>query len=132
MVTEYSEKRNGYMTLLHANFMKLAVFLTRKYEHSEITEIDNRISIAESVAYMEANFTKPISIEELAILANISSRHFSRIFRQTYQTTPMKYLTALKMQHASRLLINTTKSITEIAFICGYNDSNYFTKHLVL
>lgn len=128
MVTEYSKKGNSYMTLLHANFMELAVFLTRKYEHSEITEIDNRINIANSVAYMESNFTKPIAIEELAKLANISSRHFSRIFNQTYHTTPINYITALKMQHASTLLINTTKSITEIAYSCGYNDSNYFTR----
>ncbi len=64
----------------------------------------------------------------LAKMSNLSVRHFTRIFRDTYQTSPGNYINNLKMQHACMLLTKTTLNISEVAFQSGFSDSNYFTR----
>ena len=84
--------------------------------------------IALPLAYIETNFTQEITLEELSRMANLSPRYFLRIFQDTYHTTPKAYITQLRIARARTLLTHSGKSITEIAFDCGYSDSNYFSR----
>lgn len=128
MIHEYEQKSDGWKTMLNSYYMMLVVLLSRAYSFSSLDLKSDVLNIAKSVSYMENNYSEPITMEELALRSNLSIRHFTRIFRATYQTTPGNYLLALRMQHACSLLVNTDLSISEIAFECGFNDSNYFTR----
>ncbi|HWT75369.1 MAG TPA: helix-turn-helix domain-containing protein [Mobilitalea sp.] len=128
MVHEYDKKTDGWKTMLNAHFMMLVVLLSRTYSLPASNDKSDVINIAKSVSYMENNYTEDIAIEKLAAQSNISTRHFTRIFHATYQTTPGNYLLLLRMEHACRLLKNTSYSISEIAFQSGFNDSNYFSR----
>jgi AraC-like DNA-binding protein len=103
-------------------------FAVRAYSLPSVTEKSDIINIAKSVSYIETHYTDAITIEELAAMSNLSPRHFTRIFRETYQTTPGNYIIALRMQYACLQLKNTPLNITEIALQSGFNNSNYFTR----
>jgi AraC-like DNA-binding protein len=128
MVQEYERKADGWKTMLNSYYMILVTLLSRAYTLSSFDVKTDVINIAKSVSYMESHYTDPISIEELAMLSNLSVRHFARVFRDTYATTPGNYILTLRMQHACSLLKNTVLTISEIAFQSGFNDSNYFTR----
>ncbi|ADL52800.1 helix-turn-helix domain-containing protein [Clostridium cellulovorans] len=128
MYDEYQSKIRGYQTLIWAYFMELVVFLSRRYTLNNMGEKENLVSIAKSISYIENHFKEQITLTELAEKANISIRHFNRIFNKTYKTTPMNYIMKLRMQHASLLLKESKLSISDIAFESGFNDSNYFTR----
>lgn len=128
MIEEYDKRISGWKTLLSSYFMTLVVLLSRAYDMPSYDMKSDIINIAKSVSYIENNYNDPISVEKLAEMSNLSVRHYSRIFHDTYQTSPSKYIVTLRMQHACRLLVNTSLNISEIAFQSGFNDSNYFTR----
>ena len=128
MLQEYDNKTEGWKTMLDSHFMMLVVLLSRVYNSMPFDVNLGVINIAKSVSYMENNFTSSITIEELALQSSLSVRHFARIFRETYQTTPGNYILLLRMNHACNLLKQTTLSISEVAFQSGFNDSNYFSR----
>jgi AraC-like DNA-binding protein len=128
MVLEYSQKNDGWKTMLNSQFMMLVVLLSRAYSLPSTEEKSDVINIAKSLSYMESCYTDPISTEKLAAMSNLSVRHFTRIFKDTYKTTPGNYILALRVQHACMLLKTTSLNISEIAYNSGFNDSNYFTR----
>lgn len=128
MVHEYGNKAKGWKTLVDAYFMMLVVLLSRAYSMPSPDVKSDIINIAKSVSFIESHYIDPISIEALATKSNLSARHFTRIFRDTYLTTPGNYILSLRMQHACRLLLGSSDSISEVALQSGFNDSNYFTR----
>ncbi len=67
------------------------------------------------------------TLDELAQLCYMSSSTFKREFKKVFSDTPAHYIRLKKLERAASL-IQTTSSITEIAFTCGFNDSSQFSK----
>ena len=66
------------------------------------------------------------SLQELARIAEVSPSYFYKMFQAYTGLTPKVYLDNFKFSEASRLLANTDMSVTEIAFILGFNSTQYF------
>lgn len=128
MLLEYKTRTDGRETLLKASFITLVVMLSRLYSFGSITEKTDIINIARSVSYIESHYTENISIDVLAELSHYSPRHFTRIFNDTYHTTPLNYILELRINHACSLLKGSPLPITNIAVQCGFNDINYFSR----
>lgn len=128
MLNEYRKQAVGYQTCLIAQLLGLAVTLSRRYEKEPMLKDTKGMRIAAPLAYMENNFTREINLKQLADLSNLSTRHFDRIFQDAYHTTPKTYIAQLRMAHARALLARTQMPITDVAFDCGYQDSNYFAR----
>ncbi|MBR1742786.1 MAG: helix-turn-helix domain-containing protein [Lachnospiraceae bacterium] len=129
MVNEYQSGLCGKRTLIESYFLILVTLLSRLYSLPAAQEITApTLNIAKSVSYMESHFTESLSIDEIAEVSNLSSRHFSRLFTATYHLTPGNYLLSLRMQYAASLIRHSRESISEIAFSSGFNDSNYFSR----
>jgi len=128
LIQEYTQKKDGWRTILKSQFMILVVFLSRTYSQTSFTHVSDVINFAKSVSYMEAHFNELITIEALASMSNLSTRHFARIFKATYTIPPINYLVNLRIQHACTLLKDTTLSILDVAYHCGFSDSNYFSR----
>jgi transcriptional regulator GlxA family with amidase domain len=78
--------------------------------------------------YARHNLSRPISVASLAVMAGMSRFHFSRIFCACMGISPMEYLEQMRIEEAVRLLRLKTHPVKEIAFLCGFNDPNYFCK----
>lgn len=78
--------------------------------------------------YMEANYSSPVTLEQLSASVNMSPKYFCRFFYQMTHRTPIDYLNYQRIEHASYQLAATDVSVTEVAYNCGFNDLSYFIK----
>ena len=125
---EYETKLPGYQTMIISLLSQLFTSLSRFYDVSQKSDSKEVVSIANTIAYIENHYNEDLSIEELAQYSGLSSRHFRRIFQRIYSISPTKYMTILRIQAAMKALQNPHLSITEIALLCGFSDSNYFSR----
>jgi len=88
----------------------------------------NSRRVEKTLEYMNQNFDKAITLNEVARLANMSDAAFSRFFKQRTGNTFIDSLTEIRLGHASRMLIDTTQSIAEIAYHCGFNNISNFNR----
>lgn len=124
---EYLTHARGYQTMITCLFLQMVTKLSRLYEvPTKQTETDI-LSLANPAAYIERHFREDISVEKLSEMANMSTRHFRRIFHDIYGISPLKYINSLRIQQAAKLLVSTDLSMTEIAIQCGFSDANYFS-----
>lgn len=79
--------------------------------------------------YMERNYHKPISVEDLADLCSMSGSHFHKLFRQNMQTSPYNYLLQLRISKAKLLLKNGDIPIKAVAHSVGIPSANHFIAH---
>jgi AraC-like DNA-binding protein len=78
--------------------------------------------------YLNKNFEKNISLSEAAKLVNMNEVAFSRFFRARTGQTFIDTLTDIRVGHASRMLIETTQTVNEIAYKCGFNNISNFNR----
>lgn len=76
--------------------------------------------------YTHQNFHCPVSLAEVARLTSMTETAFSRFFKLRTGMTFIDSLTEIRLGHASRLLIETTQTISEIAYDCGFNNISNF------
>lgn len=81
-----------------------------------------------ALEFIEQNYQKSITLEQLAHVSNLSAKYFCRYFRNILQRTPIDYLNYYRVEQACFLLEENKLSITEVAYACGYNDSSYFVR----
>lgn len=85
-------------------------------------------AINRAIEFIESNSSERISLEEIAEYALISTYHFHRIFKSIVGHTTKEYLVRLRLEKAALLLRNTQKSISGIAYECGYSSPEIFTR----
>src|SRR5215510_5026813 len=71
---------------------------------------------------------EPISLHDMSRVAYLSEFHFNRVFHQITGLPPAKFISAMRLEEAKRLLLNTNLSITDICFDVGYNSLSTFTR----
>lgn len=84
--------------------------------------------IKRAVDYIESNFHKDISLDELAGELGISSYYFSKLFKEEKGEGFVEYLTKRRVDEAKELLKSPEHSIKEVGIACGYTDPNYFSR----
>jgi AraC-like DNA-binding protein len=77
-------------------------------------------------AYLEQHYHENIQMADAARMVALSATSFSRWFSRATGNTFVEYLTYTRMAHAYRALIETGKSVTDIAFDCGFNSVSHF------
>ncbi len=77
--------------------------------------------------YMEQNYNKPMKLDELSGLLNISEGHFCRLFKQSIGARPIQYMNNIRVSKAKELLLSKqAMAVKEIAREIGFEDVNYF------
>jgi len=77
---------------------------------------------------MEENYMYDLKIQDFANLANRSLSTFKREFKKQYQTTPGKWLTNRRLKRAKAILETTDKTISQVAFECGFKNTSHFSR----
>src|SRR5262249_18303332 len=70
--------------------------------------------------FIAASFDEPITLDQMAKVACLSTNHFLRTFQQAFHQTPHQFLTHRRIEHAQRLLLQTDLPVTEICFSVGF------------
>ncbi len=78
--------------------------------------------------FIEQNYNKNISLDDIANLANMSSSAVSHFFKKRTSRTFSNYITDIRIGHAARLLIETSRSVNDIAFDCGFGNISNFNR----
>jgi two-component system, response regulator YesN len=84
-------------------------------------------SIQRIIDYLETNYNRQISLDDIAENCGCSKYHMSHIFRQHTGTTISCCLLDLRLKKAKELLETTARSIKEISAVTGFSDPNYFS-----
>ncbi|MFA9557655.1 helix-turn-helix domain-containing protein [Evansella sp. AB-rgal1] len=102
--------------------------LNRFIFHLEKKEQGYPKSVVNAVTFMNNNYEKPISLDDIVAASGISKYHFTRTFQEATNSTPMQYVTKLRLNKAVNLLKKEELSVEEVAVRVGYSNGNYFTK----
>ena len=78
--------------------------------------------------YIQANYNKKIKVEEVAELVDLSVVSFSRLIKQRTGKTFVDFVNELRLGNATRLLIESNKTVTEICYECGFNNISNFNR----
>lgn len=78
--------------------------------------------------YIQKNYQWDISQEVICDILNMSTGHFSKLFRQQYGVKFIDYLTNVRVERAKELMADPTKRTKEIGAMVGYQSSSYFSK----
>ncbi len=85
-------------------------------------------TFTKAIEYIEENYEKKISIDELADIAKISKYHFIRKFKKTYSETPYEFIIRYKINKSKIFLLNTDYSVDEVSMMVGFNDTTTFIR----
>ncbi|NLU93783.1 AraC family transcriptional regulator [Chitinophaga sp. Ak27] len=88
----------------------------------------NSRRVEKIMTYLNTNFDQNISLGEAAKLAAMTEVAFSRFFKARMGKTFVDTLIEIRLGHASRLLIETTHTVNEIAYKCGFNNISNFNR----
>lgn len=77
---------------------------------------------------MNANLRGEVPLARLAVVCGLSVRHFARAFRNSTGVPPHRWLLKRRVDRARDLLMNSTLSLSDVAFSCGFADQSHFTR----
>lgn len=95
---------------------------------SEASWLGNEEKISQIFNYMVNNHQNELSLSEIAGYANMNETAFCRYFKQSTSRTFSDILNEIRIGFASKALINSDKSISEVAYGCGYLNVPYFNR----
>ncbi len=84
--------------------------------------------VVDMMRYIKKNYCKEISLESLGEEFQMNGVYLGQIFRKETGTTFLKYLTALRIEEAKRLLSQGDKNVSEVSEMVGYKTSQYFSQ----
>jgi AraC-like DNA-binding protein len=130
---EAAEPRSGYGEAVAALGAALVLDTARAFA------LDQDLSVAPVVrerglVVVEAmqrhlldNLARPVTVREVAAAVHLSERHAERLFRQVVGASMMSTLRRMRLGLAAQLLLERSRTITQIAHACGYSDVRPFS-----
>lgn len=86
------------------------------------------VDVAALMQYIDFNYSRIISLEDLSTLAGVNKTTLISIFKEVYGTTPIRYINQIRLRKARELLVNTDASVSEIAELVGFQSIHYFSR----
>jgi len=117
------------MSILHdlSTSRDVRILSDSSFSNSETFSYNSR-RVENVMRYLNANFDKNVSLAEAAKIAAMTEVSLSRFFKLRTGKTFVDALCEIRLGHASRMLIETTQSVNEIAFKCGFNNMSNFNR----
>ncbi len=118
-IQEHLSVRASFYELIYHVFRELAEGQGKPHE----------IDKAEAARlFIKQHIHQPLSIQTLADMLQISTRHLLRIFKARYEIGPQIYLQQLRIEQAKQYLLTNQYGIKEIAISLGFEDEYYFSR----
>lgn len=133
MFTEETSNLQTASEFIQQNIINLIVINLLRQINSNIPKLITEKNYCEkeninrAICYLHEEFNNDFSLEEVARVANLSQYHFIRIFKTITGKTPYDYLLDIKIQKSKELLKIKRYTITDICFMCGFNNPGHFS-----
>lgn len=112
---------------IRALMAQLIIIILRHAQKNDDIVVQNSL-IENALRYIRENYQNSISLTEIADECNVSKVHLSRKFKEKTGVGLNEYMVIFRLKKAKEFLLTRDKmSICEVAFHCGFNDSNYFS-----
>lgn len=128
MIRELALKQTGFQTLVPLYAVEILTLISRLMKPLNTAKIRSQKIIVNAMEYISNEFSRSISIQKLAKHLGVSVCWLNLNFKIYTGLTPMQYAINMRLAHSKELLRTTDYTITEIAQLCGYEDSLYFSR----
>lgn len=125
---EYTNKEKGYEFVIRALKNNLISYILRNLDYKIIDTHQNIHLLNNINAYLEESFAEKITLEEIAEKCHMSKYYFSHTFKKLTGMSFMAYLSLFRIEKATVLLQLTNKSISDIAYECGFGNVRSFNR----
>ena len=78
--------------------------------------------------YIDEHYSDQLKLADLAALVGMNPVSFSRFFHQRTGRTLSEYIVDIRLGHAARMLVDTSKTVSEICYECGFNNLSNFNR----
>lgn len=78
--------------------------------------------------HINTNIDSSILVEDLADIVSLSSAHFCRAFKKSFDATPHAYIVRRRVERAQELMRTTRSPLSQIALDCGFADQTHLSK----
>ncbi len=116
----------GLMFRLFGEIEKNNLYREKLYNERENAKSINKLK--KVLEFIRNSYAKQITLKDMSKAAEVSPKYFCAFFKEMTSKTPIEYLNGYRIERASRKLLGTDASITDIAYDCGFNDLSYFIK----
>lgn len=128
-----SEKSPCYELAVQRNISTIFEFISRNFDQlpkNEATRIqlNNQIRLQKMLTFIYENYREDVTLEDIARAADISRSEAGRCFNTYMGCSPVESLIQYRLQMAHQLLNERTQTLQQIAYACGFNSVNYFSR----
>ncbi len=102
------------------------VLASSSFAHTERSTESRRVQKVKQ--YINDHYAEPLKLADLAELVGMSPVAFSRFFRQRTNRTLSDYIVDIRLGYAARMLVDSSKNISEICYECGFNNLSNFNR----
>lgn len=132
-IDESKQRQGGYNFIAQSIAVQTGICLLRGVKSNcsdpkENRHYSHKRGINQAIEFIHENYHRNFSLSEVAQVAYLSPYHFSRVFKAEIGRSPFEYLLDLKIEKAKEYLRYGDKSVTEICFESGFNNTSHFTR----
>jgi len=102
-------------------------YLTHHSLHRNVDDLEGK-RLSSIFQFTMNEFSREISIEEVAGIANLTRTSFCRYFKKRTRKTYIDFLLQVRISHACNLLLKQDLTIAEISELCGFNNISNFNR----
>jgi AraC-like DNA-binding protein/quercetin dioxygenase-like cupin family protein len=124
---EFDRRVPGREAMVRGLFLCLVTCLARLHGQPRPAAAGLASRFTPVIARLERDWREPVRVSELARLVNLSGSQFRRTFKQAFNVAPKHFLLQLRIQAASKLLADPSRSMTDIAMETGFSSSSLFS-----
>ena len=128
LFTMRTEQETPYFALM-GEFLSIMKMLYENLDiknHETTKESNELITFKNMITYIERHYTQRITLENIALSGACCKSKCSLLFKKYFRETPMTYIARLRLRKSLSSLLNTDKSITEIAYEYGFCGASYY------
>ena len=124
---EYNKREMGFQSIIRAYVIEIIIKIFREIDKNQPTYTKSHQELVEkAIEYMQNNYNKHISLDEIVSGIFLSKNYFRQIFKKTTGMSISSFTQELRVKEACRLLETTDLSSADVSYKCGFNDLKFF------
>jgi AraC-like DNA-binding protein len=129
---ELAQRQEGYELAVKNSLCEMLLIINRYFRHAAVWKeayakrLRGLKRLKAPLAFIEANFARDISLNEVARIACMSPAHFCRFFKKVTGKTLTEYILRIRIDKAKEMLLRNNLSVSQIGFEVGFENPSYF------